>query len=95
MLRVAVSEDEAEHVRRHVEALREDGFPGELVEHDELPPALRRGGLVACLTENDGALHPARWYRLLAGAAEARRRADLRGQPCERARGRRRTRAPS
>ena len=26
---------------------------------------------MACLTENDGALHPARWYRLLAGAAEA------------------------
>ena len=32
---------------------------------------LRRGGLVACLTENDGALHPARWYRALARAAEA------------------------
>ena len=29
------------------EALREDGFPGEVVEHDELPAALRRGGLVA------------------------------------------------
>ena len=46
-------------------------LPGEVVEHEELPAALRRGGLVACLTENDGALHPARWYRLLAGAAEA------------------------
>jgi gamma-glutamylputrescine oxidase len=71
MLRVAVSEEEAVHVRRHAEALREDGFPGDVVEHEELPAALRRGGLVACLTENDGALHPARWYRLLAGAAEA------------------------
>jgi glycine/D-amino acid oxidase-like deaminating enzyme len=71
MLRVAASEDEAEHVRRHAEALREDGFPAELVEREELPPALRRGGLAACFTENDGALHPARWYRLLAGAAEA------------------------
>ena len=28
-------------------------------------------GLVGCLTEHDGALHPARWYRLLAEAAEA------------------------
>ncbi len=71
MLRVAVSEEEAGHVRTHVEALRQDGFPAELVEREELPPALRRGGLVACLTENDGALHPARWYRALADAAEA------------------------
>ena len=71
LLRLAVSEEEAEHVRRHVDALRDDGFPGELLEHDELPPALRRTGLVACLTEHDGALHPARWYRALAGAAEA------------------------
>ena len=29
----------------------------------------RRAG--GCLTEHDGALHPARWYRALAGAAEA------------------------
>jgi gamma-glutamylputrescine oxidase len=71
LLRLAVSEEEAEHVRDHVRALREDGFPGELVERDELPPALRRIGLVACLTDHDGSLHPARWYRLLAGAAEA------------------------
>jgi len=71
LLRLAVSEEEAEHVRRHVDALRDDGFPGELLGHDELPPALRRTGLVACLTEHDGALHPARWYRALAGAAEA------------------------
>jgi gamma-glutamylputrescine oxidase len=71
LLRLAVSEDEARHVRRHVEALRADGFPGELVERDELPPVLRRSGLVACLTEHDGALHPVRWYRALAVAAEA------------------------
>ncbi|HEX2125472.1 MAG TPA: FAD-dependent oxidoreductase, partial [Thermoleophilaceae bacterium] len=71
LLRLAVSEDEAEHVRRHAEALRDDGFPGELVERDVLPPLLRRSGLVACLTEHDGALHPARWYRALAQAAEA------------------------
>jgi gamma-glutamylputrescine oxidase len=71
LLRLAVSEDEAEHVRRHAQALREDGFPGELVERDDLPPVLRRSGLVACLTEHDGALHPVRWYRALAEAAEA------------------------
>ncbi|HEV3376991.1 MAG TPA: FAD-dependent oxidoreductase [Thermoleophilaceae bacterium] len=69
-LRVSSSEDEAEHVRRHVEALREDGFPGELLEHDELPPALRRSGWNACLTEDDGSLHPARWIRALAADAE-------------------------
>jgi glycine/D-amino acid oxidase-like deaminating enzyme len=71
LLRLAVSEDEAEHVRGHVEALRADSFPGELVERDELPPALRQTGLVACLTDHDGALHPARWCRALAQAAEA------------------------
>jgi glycine/D-amino acid oxidase-like deaminating enzyme len=71
LLRLAVSDEEAEHVRDHARALQEDGFPGEVVEREELPPALRRTGLVACLTDHDGALHPARWYRLLAGAAEA------------------------
>jgi gamma-glutamylputrescine oxidase len=71
LLRLGVSEDEAEHVRRHAAALREDGFPGELVERDALPPVLRTSGLVACLTEHDGALHPVRWYRALAQAAEA------------------------
>ena len=71
MLRVAVSEEEAQHVREYAQALAEDGFPAELVERGDLPPALRHGGLVACLTEHDGALHPARWYRALAAAAEA------------------------
>lgn len=71
LLRLAVSEDEAEHVRDHARALADDGFPGEVLERDELPPALRRTGHVGVLTDHDGALHPARWYRLLAGAAEA------------------------
>jgi gamma-glutamylputrescine oxidase len=71
LLRLAVSPEEDEHVRRHAAALRADGFPGEVVERDELPAALRRTGFVACLTEHDGALHPARWYRALAEAAEA------------------------
>ena len=71
LLRLAVSEEEAEHVRAHAAALEADGFPGELVEHEELPPALRRSGLVGCLTEHDAALHPVRWCRALADAAEA------------------------
>lgn len=71
LLRLAVSDEEAEHVRAHASALREDGFPGETVEREDLPPALQRTGLVGCLTDHDGALHPARWYRMLAAAAEA------------------------
>jgi gamma-glutamylputrescine oxidase len=71
LLRLAVSDEEADHVRDHARALEEDGFPAELVERDALPDALRKTGLVALLTAHDGALHPARWYRLLAGAAEA------------------------
>ena len=71
LLRLAVSEEEAEHVRSHAAALQADGFPGELVERDDLPPALRRSGLVGCLTEHDAALHPVRWCRALAAAAEA------------------------
>ena len=70
-LRVAVSDDEAERVRGQVEALHEDGFPAELVEPDGLPPVLRERGLCACLVDHDAALHPVRWYRALAGAAEA------------------------
>jgi gamma-glutamylputrescine oxidase len=69
-LRVAVTEDESERVRGQVQALRDDGFPGELVERDELPPVLRRRGLCACLVEHDAALHPVRWCRALAEAAE-------------------------
>jgi gamma-glutamylputrescine oxidase len=69
-LRVASSEEEADHVRRHAAALREDGFPGRLLEADELPPALRRSAWNACLTEHDGSLQPARWVRALACHAE-------------------------
>ena len=70
LLRASASEEEAENVARQVEALREDGFPGELVEHDELPPAVARFALNGCLTEHDGALQPARWIRTLARGAE-------------------------
>ena len=81
LLRLAASEQEAAHVREHVEALREDGFPGELVEREDLPPALRRSGLVGCLTENDAALHPVRWYRALAAAAETAGARIFEGSP--------------
>jgi glycine/D-amino acid oxidase-like deaminating enzyme len=70
LIRLAVTGEEEEHVRDHAAALREDGFPGETIEREDLPPALRRTGLVGCLTDHDCALHPARWYRLLAAAAE-------------------------
>ena len=70
LLRLAVSEDEAEHVREHATALTGDRFPAEVVERDELAPALQRKGLVGCLIADDCALQPARWYRLLARAAE-------------------------
>jgi gamma-glutamylputrescine oxidase len=69
-LRVSVSEEEAAHVRRHVDALRADGFPGELLEREQLPPALRSYAHNGCLTDHDGALHPARWMRALARDAE-------------------------
>jgi gamma-glutamylputrescine oxidase len=71
LLRLATSEGEAEHVRAHAAALTADGFVAEAVERDELPEMLRRSGLVGCLTRHDCALHPVRWYRMLAAAAEA------------------------
>jgi gamma-glutamylputrescine oxidase len=71
LLRASASEEEAEDVARQVEALREDHFPGELVDRDELPPAVARFALNGCLTEHDGALQPARWIRALARGAEA------------------------
>jgi gamma-glutamylputrescine oxidase len=83
LLRLAVSEEEAGHVRAHAGALRADGFPAELVERDALPPALRRSGLVACLTDHDGALDPARWYRLLARAAEGAGARIFEGSPVD------------
>jgi gamma-glutamylputrescine oxidase len=69
-LRVSASEEEAEHVRRHTKALTEDGFPAQLLERDELPPALQGSAWNACLTDHDGSVHPARWTRALAADAE-------------------------
>jgi gamma-glutamylputrescine oxidase len=69
-LRVSASDEEAEHVRRHVRALDEDGFPAQLLERDELPRALQESARNACLTDHDGSLQPARWIRALAADAE-------------------------
>jgi gamma-glutamylputrescine oxidase len=72
MLRLAVDAAEAQDVRSHQAALAQDGFPGELVEADQLPPAVRRPGRLGLFTAHDGAVHPARWIRALAAATEAR-----------------------
>jgi gamma-glutamylputrescine oxidase len=69
-LRLATSEEEAEHVRRHVDALEEDGFEAELVGREGLEPALRKIGHAGCLVSHDAALQPARWIRALATDTE-------------------------
>ena len=47
-LRVSASEEEAEHVRRHAQALSEDGFPAELVEHELSRPPSAATRTTAC-----------------------------------------------
>jgi len=70
LLRVSVSEEEADHVRGQVELLQADGFSAELVERADLPEALQASFHNACLTEHDGALQPAHWIKALARGAE-------------------------
>lgn len=70
LLRASASEEEAEHVRAHALALREDGFPAVLVEHSELPAGAARYARNGVLTPHDAALHPARCYRLLSRALD-------------------------
>jgi len=72
MLRLAVDEREAEHVREHAAALAEDGFPGRVVEEGELPEVLRRPGRLGLATDHDAAMQPVRWLGALARALEAR-----------------------
>jgi gamma-glutamylputrescine oxidase len=72
MLRLGVDAAEARAVRAHHAALEQDGFAAELVEEPDLPAAVARPGRVGLLTPGDGAVHPARWIRALAGAAEHR-----------------------
>jgi glycine/D-amino acid oxidase-like deaminating enzyme len=83
MLRLATSEEEAEHVREHVRDLHADGFPGELVRTERLPPAVRRNGRIGLFTPHDGAVQPARWLRALGRALEARGVRIHEGTPIE------------
>jgi gamma-glutamylputrescine oxidase len=69
-LRLATSEEEAAHVEKHVEALREDGFAAELIERDDLEEPLKGIGHAGCLVDHDAALQPAKWIRALATDAE-------------------------
>ena len=55
-------------------------------------PPCSAAGSWRCLTDHDGALHPARWYRLLAAAAEAAGARICEGTRGARARARARTR---
>lgn len=68
-LRLAVDADERYALEAEHEALRTDGFACEWV--DELPAPLNRLSHGALLHPCDGALHPARWIRRLAGRAAA------------------------
>lgn len=72
MLRLAVDEKEAADVRAHQAALAADGFPGELVDTEGLPEALRRPGRAGVFFPGDCAVHPVRWLRALADACERR-----------------------
>ena len=82
LLRASASEEEADHVREHAEMLAEDGFPGELVERGDLPPGVAYAHN-AVFTPHDAALQPARWYRLLASAAERAGARIFEGTPVE------------
>ena len=70
LLRLAVSEEEAAHVRDHAAALREDGFPAETVERDDLPPALQRTGSWAASPRTTAPCTRRAGTALLARAAE-------------------------
>lgn len=66
-LRLAVDDDERAELRAEYDALVEHEFEAEWLEN--LPPALARRFTAAVLHPADGALHPARWVRRLAGLA--------------------------
>jgi glycine/D-amino acid oxidase-like deaminating enzyme len=77
LLRLAIDAAEADDVRAHHAALASDGFPGELVDTDQLPPAVRRPGRAALLTPHDGAMDPVAVVRAIASALERRGRVRI------------------
>ena len=70
LLRLGVDAEDVQGVRAHHAALAADGFPGVLLDEADLPRVLRRPGRVGLLTPHDGVVHPVRWVRALAAAAE-------------------------
>lgn len=72
LLRLAVDDAEARHVRAHHDALAEHGFAGRLVEEADLPELLRRPGRAGLVTDHDASVQPVEWLRALAGALERR-----------------------
>jgi len=72
MLRLAVDAVEAAHVRDHAQALAADGFPGELVPNDGIPPLLRGAGRIGLHTAHDGTVQPVHWLRTLAASVVER-----------------------
>jgi glycine/D-amino acid oxidase-like deaminating enzyme len=82
-LRLGEDERESAHIRDQVAALREDGFPAELVEEDDVPAPLRRPGRVGCFVDHDCGMQPARWIRGLARGLEARGVRIFEGTPVQ------------
>ena len=95
LLRLAVDAEEADHVRDHHRALAEHGFPGRIVEGQDLPAPLARPGRAGLLTDHDAAVHPVGWVRSLATALERRGVTILEGTTVTTARRERLVTAPA
>jgi gamma-glutamylputrescine oxidase len=67
IVRLAADDEEADALRRELDALRADGFAAEWLSR--LPTPLDRLYAGAILHPTDGAISPARWVRRLAGLA--------------------------
>jgi gamma-glutamylputrescine oxidase len=68
LLRLAMDAEESSDVLAHHAALGRDGFPGEVLEAPELPPAIRRPGRRALMTPHDGGMDPVQLIRSIADA---------------------------
>ena len=70
---LALSDQEATELRRSVKALAEDGFPGELLDDSQASRLFPGSGALGGLyIPDNGEIHPVRFVRGLAGAAEKR-----------------------